>query len=74
MAVLDRDKTDARTHSLEAHDRSYWLRLLQTVEVGTYDRLVPLDGEDERDVDADARRQGTGDCGKARLGRRDLDH
>ena len=32
MTVLDRDKTDTRTHSLEVHDRNYWMRLLQTVD------------------------------------------
>src|SRR5699024_10314871 len=46
---------------------------LEPGEVGLHDVLVPLDGEDQRDVDADALTDGRGDRGQARLGGRDLD-
>src|SRR5699024_941189 len=45
---------------------------LEPGEVGLHDVLVPLDGEDQRDVDADALTDGRGDRGQARLGGRDL--
>ena len=50
------------------------LRLLQAREVGVHDGAVAVEGEDQRDVDADAEADDLGDGREARLRRRDLDH
>ena len=48
-------------------------RVLQAFEVGVHHQPVPLDGEDQRDVDRDALGDHGGDGGYTVLHRRDLD-